>query len=212
MGIKNNRNLVLFASVAVITFAGYIWLFKQPFFQGFIEWAQQNFILYISILVLVKVVSIVWPPLPGTIFTLGSIPVLGWFQAYVADMAGGLTGASLAYYLGRKYGHSFLKKIFDEKTIAKIYRIKIVKNKELEAIFFIRLFTGLVSEAISYGSGLTGIKYRNFFLATLLVYLLFMPLFYFAGSIFSGENILPYAIVILAMGALFYKLRGRYFE
>lgn len=212
MGIKNNKNFVLFISVAVITFTGYVWLLKQPFFQGFIEWAQQNFILYISILVLAKVLSIVWPPLPGTLLTLGSIPVIGWLHAYLADMVGGLAGASLAYYLGRKYGRSFLKKIFDEKTIAKIYRIKIVKNKELEAIFFIRLFTGLVSEAISYGSGLLGIKYRNFFLATVLVYLLFVPLFYLAGDIFRGKNIVPYAIVILGIGTLFYKLRGRYFE
>lgn len=212
MKVKNNRHLILFVLVLAATFSGYIWMLKQPFFQGFIEWSQQNFILYFFVLILIKTVAIVWPPIPGGLLTLGSIPMIGWFNAYLADLIGGLTGSSIAYYLGKRYGHSFLRKIFDEKTIVKINKIKIVKNKELEAIFLVRLFTGIISEAISYGSGLLGIKYRNFLLGTFLASLMFMPFFYLASGILSGKNILLNGIIVLIVGTLFYKLKGRYFE
>jgi len=212
MDAKTNRNLIIFGTVFIGSVVGYIWMINQPFFDTFIEWAQQNFILYFTILVMLKIIAIVWPPLPGGLLTLGSIPVIGWFNAYLADLIGGLIGASIAYYLGSKYGHNFLKKLFDDKVIDKIYKVKIVKNKEYEAILLLRLFSSAISEAISYGSGLLKIRFKNFFLATLTAAFLYMPFYYLADGIFNGKNVVINAVLILSIGAVLYKLRGRYFE
>ena len=213
MGIKKYSNLFVLILLYGSTLAGYLWFINQPFFQGVIDWAQQNFALYFVVLVLVKIASIIWPPLPGGLLTLGSIPVIGWFPAFLAEALGAIGGATIAYFLGRKYGYRFLQKIFSEGAIVRIQRIKIKKEKELEAVFFLRIFTGaLFSEAISYGSGVIGIKYRNFFFATLFTVVLALPMFYFLNEIFVGRNIVIYVPIVLLFAFVFWRMRGRYFE
>lgn len=195
-----------------VSLVGYIWVTRQDFFQDFIGWAQQNLLLYFFVLALIKMIGIVWPPIPGGLFTLGSVPVIGWFNAYLAEVIGGLAGATIAHHLGNKYGYKFLRKLFDDSVIERIKKIKIAKNKEIEAIFILRLFTGSISEAVSYGAGLLNIKYRNFILGTIIGYLFLMPIFYVADSLFDGKKIVMNAAIVLTLGFLFYKLRGRYFE
>lgn len=210
--MKKNKNLILLILLAAASLAAYIWFMRQPVFEDVVTWAQQNFLLYFGTLVLVKIVAIVWPPLPGGFLTLASIPIIGWFPAFLAETIGSLSGASVAYFLGRRYGYAFLRKILDEKFIAKIQNIKMTGKRELEAIFFLRLFTGLVSEAISYGSGVIGVKYRNFFLGTLAVEIVFMPTFYFFNEILAGRNLAIYVPSALILVLVFWRMRGRYFE
>ena len=212
MNIIKHKNLILLALFAAVSFAAYIWFTRQPVFEEVIGWAQQNFWLYIGILVFIKIIAIVWPPLPGGLFTLASIPVIGWLPAFLAETVGGLAGSSIAYYLGKRYGYSFLRKVLDKEIIEKIQRVKMTGKRELEAIFFLRLFTGLVAEAVSYGSGVIGVKYRNFFLGTLAAQVVFIPTFYFFEEIISGKNLLIYAPAALILAAIFWKMKGRYFE
>ncbi|MFY9458019.1 MAG: VTT domain-containing protein [Candidatus Spechtbacterales bacterium] len=212
MNIKKHKNLILLALLAAGLFVAYIWFMRQPVFEGFIGWSQQNFLLYFSVLVFIKIIAIVWPPLPGGLLTFASVPIIGWFPAFLAETIGGLAGSSVAYYLGKKYGYAFLRKVLDEKFITRIQRIKIAGKKELEAIFFLRLFTGLISEAVSYGSGVIGVKYRNFFLGTLAAEIVFMPTFYFFNEIIAGRNLAIYAPVALILALVFWRMRGRYFE
>ena len=212
MSIIKHKNLILLALFAAVSFVAYIWFTRQPVFEEVIGWAQQNFWLYIGILVFIKIIAIVWPPLPGGLFTLASIPVIGWLPAFLAETVGGIAGGSIAYYLGKRYGYSFLRKVLDKEIIEKIQRIKMTGKREFEAIFFLRLFTGLISEAISYGSGVIGVKYRNFFLGTLAAQVVFIPAFYFFEEIISGKNLLIYAPAALILAAIFWKMKGRYFE
>lgn len=210
--VLQNKNLILLVGLALISLVGYLWLIQQPFFETFIEWAQRNLFLYIGILVLLKILAVVWPPLPGSIFTIGSIPVIGWFTAALVNIIGGVVGASIAFYLGKKYGYLFLGKIVDENVLQKIRDFRVVKEKEFEAIFVLRLFTGIVSEVISYGAGVMNIRYRNFLIPTVLVSLLDLPLFYLTGSLFDGRNVFFNIMLLSVFGFVFWKLKGRYFE
>ncbi|OGZ58391.1 MAG: hypothetical protein A3B96_00215 [Candidatus Spechtbacteria bacterium RIFCSPHIGHO2_02_FULL_43_15b] len=210
--LKKTYNLMIVGFVAVATLAVYIWAIRQDFFQDFIVWSQQNFTLYFCILVLIKFIGIVWPPIPGGILTLGSIPVIGWFNAYLADIIGGISGACAAYFLGKRYGYAILRKLFDEPVINRISSIKISKKKEIEAIFILRLFTGSISEAVSYGCGLMKISFRNFAIGTFAASVFLIPIFYIAEDLLSGKRILLHISTIIIVGFIFYKLRGRYFE
>ncbi len=210
--LKKNKHLVLVITMMAATIILYFWLIRQPFFNSFIAWSQDYFWLYFTILVFIKIVAIVWPPLPGGLFTFGSVIVIGWLPAFAAQVLGGMIGASMAYFLGYKYGLKLLSKIFDQQTIEKIQKIKIYKHREFEAIFFLRFFTGTISEAISYCSGLTGVAFRNFFLATLCGFIFEMPLFYLAGSALYGGNFWLFGPIFLLATFIFYKFKGRYFE
>lgn len=210
--MKKNKHVIIFLAVSILTFVAYLRLTRTDGFQDFIVWSQSNFLLYFSVLVILKIAAIVWPPIPGGLLTLGSIPVIGWFNAWLADTIGGIIGASIAYALGRKYGQKFLKKIFDQKTIDKISLIKLKSGKEIEGIAVLRLFYGTISEFISYGSGVIGVKYIHFLIGTFLSSLGGMILYYFSQGIFAGENIVVNAILLGLAVILFFRIKGRYFE
>ena len=106
----------------------YLWFLKTPTFEVFEAWVKSNLILYYIFVIFSKALAIIWPPLPGNIFTLTSIPFWGWFTAYTADFVGSILGSSIAFYLGKKYGYKFINKIFSTDMESKIKGIK-VKHK-----------------------------------------------------------------------------------
>ncbi len=200
------------AGIGVLSLVAYFWMVHQPFFDRFVEWASHYLLLYLLVLIFFKALALVWPPLPGSLFTLGSVAVIGWKLAFLGQVIGGLLGGSICYFLGRRYGLWILEKFFDQAIIEKVQKFKIFDHREFEAIFMLRIFTGSISEAVSYGSGLIGIKFRNFFLATLCAFVFEVPFFLLAQSILSGKNLWLSGALVLLGGLLFYKLKGRYFE
>lgn len=195
----------------------YIWFVRSTYFIGFRQWSLSNVLLFSTILVLLKIISIVWPPIPGGIITISAIPLIGWQNAYFADLTGSILGSSITYFLGKKYGYRLLDSLFDEKVIEKIKKIKIKKSKELEAIFTLRILTGsLFLEAITYGAGVLGIGFTNFLIATIASHLLVgVPSYYLFAQIttvgFSQTWIVNMVLLSMAF-VVMYKLKGRYFE
>ena len=97
LNIAKHKNLILLILFAAISLAAYVWFIHQPVFEEVIGWAQKNFLLYFGILVFAKVISIIWPPLPGGLLALGSVPIIGWFASFLAEVLGSAIGASVAY-------------------------------------------------------------------------------------------------------------------
>lgn len=212
--MKENKNLLILFSLILLTIVGYAWFSRQPSFQLFMDWAQANFWLYVSILIIIKILAVVWPPLPGGLFTIGSIPIIGPINAFLADFVGGTIGCIIAYFLGRKYGYKLLDKLFDKDILKKIKSIKINKDHEIEAVLLVRGFTSSVSEAVSYAAGLLGIHFKNFIIGTLLSNLIVLPYFFLWENVisFNPKNIIYNLLIMLPAAYLFYKFKGRYLE
>lgn len=212
--IKSFKYLLFLGVTTLLTITIFSWFLKTDQFLYFKNWAQNNALLFFFTLVIIKIIGIVWPPVPGGIFTLGAIPVFGWLPAYLADFSGSLIGSSLTFFLGKKYGYPFLKKIFDERTIEKIKSVKIKKDKEVESIFVLRVLSGSIFlEAICYGAGLFNVKFINFFVASLLSHVVVgVPVYYFAKNIVSSDNIFLNIVSLIIVVLIFWKLKGRYLE
>lgn len=123
MKIKTTKsNLFFTILVAAFSVAGYTWLIQQPF-QSQIAWvAQTHLLLMFVILVLIKILGLVWPPLPGGIFTITAIPFIGWPLAYFSDLLGTIIGAALCYVIAKRWGSSLLSKLFDLEQSIKLTR------------------------------------------------------------------------------------------
>ena len=212
MNTKSQIYILTLGAGILITFLAYFWFVRSPYFEPFNVWTQSNLVLFYIFLFSIKVTGIVWPPLPGGIFVLGSIPLIGWFNAYLIDFFATLVASSIAYVLGRKYGMPLVKRIVGEGMIEKIEKIKVRKERELETIFLIRMLGGaVVVEVVAYASGLFKIGYKNFLLGTILSHLLVViPAYYFFGNIFSGQNMIISIISIGILLILFAKFRKRY--
>lgn len=211
--IKDYKHLTLLTLGTIVTLAAYWWFIKTPYFEIFKDWSQQNFKTYFTVLVSLKAIGLVWPPLPGGVLTIGSIPVLGWLNAYLADLLGSIFGASAAYFIARRWGYQFIKKIFDEATIERIKKIKIKKHREIEAIFFLRIFGGTIVEAVCYGAGLLNIKYLNFAIGTIASHVVLgVPFYYFTNNIFEGKNFIFNLIIVAIFIPWALVAKKRYLE
>lgn len=211
---KKYFNVFLMLLVFIATAVAYFAFAQTSQFKEFVNWTQHHIVLYGLLLISLKITGVVYPPIPGGIFTLASIPILGWQTAYAVDFVGSITGGIICYFLGKKYGYRLLEKVFDQEVIHKIERLKVKKEKELEAIIVWRLLAGgTIVEAIYYGAGLLNISFTNFFLGTTISHLIVgIPSFYLGGAILSSQNIVINVILLATAFAVLYKIRGRYFE
>ena len=207
-------NTSLFVGVTAITII-FVYLFsKSIYFSLLNSWIQSNVVLYVASLFFIKVIGIVWPPISGGIFTLASIPFLGWKLAFITDLSGSTVGGLIAYFLGKKYGFPFLVKLLGNDIVAKIKKIKIKKGREIEAVFIYRfLFGSVILEAIYYGAGVLNVNFGKFVIGAILSHVVIgIPIFYLASSIFSGPNmVFTISLSIIALVVIL-KTKGRYFE
>jgi len=212
MKLKSHKHLIVLVAAAAATIVFYVWFVNSDYFGAFKAWSLKNLPIYVLALLSLKIIGIVWPPIPGGVLTLASVPVLGWKLAYTVDIVGSIIGSSIAYFIAKRSGLKFMRKIFDDETIARITRLKIKKDREIEAIFLMRLFGGTVVEVICYGAGVLGVRYRNFLLASVLSHLpLGIPIFILADNLLAGKGFMSVILIAIVI-VLFYKLRHRYFE
>lgn len=100
---------------------------------------------------------------PDSILAISSGIIFGLVNGYIYTAIGALIGATISFYISRKLGRNVVKKLTKEK-------LDKVENMINEKGFFIVLILRLIPlfpfDVISYGSGLTSIKYKDFLLAT----------------------------------------------
>lgn len=136
----------------------------QPMsFSLYLDFAQSHVMAYLFVLLILKIMGIIYPPLPSAVFTITAIPLIGWKLAYVMDILGSAIGATSAYYLGKKYGECILKKVIGITLSNKIRAIKLKQKNQLESAIVLRLASGgLLSDGLAWGASLIGFTYVPF--------------------------------------------------
>jgi uncharacterized membrane protein YdjX (TVP38/TMEM64 family) len=72
---------------------------------------------------------------------------------------------------------------------------------------------GTVLEAICYGAGLLGVKFKNFLIASVVSHsIVGLPTFYFANNLLEGRNVTITAVSVVVAVLIVYKYRHRYLE
>ncbi len=212
--LKKNINLIIFILSLFVTVVLYLVFITSPHYNTFLVWAKQNVFLLFSIIVLIKIIGIIWPPIPGGFLSWGSIPFMGWQLAYLSDLIGNIIGSIVTYYIGRKYGFKILKKLFDESLVKKIKSLKFKKERGFEMVFLYRVLgTVVLSEVITYGAGILKMPFLPFLLASITAHLVYnLPAYFlFNAAIYSANPILVLGSLV-ALIILIYKTKGRYFE
>ena len=96
---------------------------------------------------------------PDSILAISSGLIFGLVNGYIYTAIGALIGGTISFYISRKLGKKLTKEKLDK-----------VENMINERGFFIVLMLRLIPlfpfDVISYGSGLTSIRYKDFLLAT----------------------------------------------
>ncbi len=187
---------------------------QSTYFAPLIVFVQSHIPLYVAVLIVLKSLSLIYPPLPGVILTLGSIPLIGWELAYFSDIVGNIIGGSISYYLGIKYGKRVLHKFFGAMITNKIVSIKLKDKNQFEAALFLRFASGgLLSDAIAWGAGIIGFRYLPFIAGFTVSHIaITLPIFYMISLSISVHSWIIFGIAAAAAWFILYKFKGRYFE
>ena len=170
--------------------------------------------IYIIVLLFTKVLSIVYPPLPGVVFTLASVPLIGWKTAYVVDICGSIIGATISFYLGKKYGYAILIRVLGKGLADKIATTKLKQKNQVEAAIFLRFAAGgMLSDGLAWGASVLGFGYLPFTIGYAISHVVTtLPVFYFIAASISFDSWVIVAIAAVLAWLVIYKFKGRYFE
>lgn len=102
---------------------------------------------------------------PDSILAIAGGLIFGLFKGYIYTTIGALIGGTISFYISRYWGREFVKKLTKEKLDKVEYMIN---SRGFIIIFLLRLIPLFPFDVISYGAGLTSVKYKDFLLATLL--------------------------------------------
>ena len=125
----------------------------------------------ILLILLLRLVSIVIPILPGTYCLLISGYLFGLVNGLLISFVADLLSCSISFSLSKRFGRKILKRVMSKKYLNKFENLS---KKYLEKNFF--LLTGFLMtgwfDFVSYGVGLTKLRWRKFLLALIVSVLL----------------------------------------
>ena len=125
----------------------------------------------IFLIISLRFISIVIPILPGTYCLLISGYLFGLVNGLLISFISDLIACSISFMLAKNFGRKILKQIMPHRYLNKFESIS---KKYLERNFF--LLTGFLMtgwfDFVSYGVGLTKLRWRKFLLALCISVLL----------------------------------------
>lgn len=135
--------------------------------------AMEHFILQFGmaggfIFVLIQIVQVVVPIIPGGVSCLVGVLLFGAWKGFFYNYIGICMGSVLAFFIARKYGRALLCTMFDEKLIAK-YEGWTQKNNRFTKLFALAIFFPVApDDFLCYLAGTTKMRAEVFVAVILL--------------------------------------------
>jgi len=128
-------------------------------FRGFIlsfgMWAALIFVL-------IQIVQVIIPILPGAIGCLAGIVIFGPWMGFLYNYVGICIGSIIVFILSKRYGSQFVKGIIGEKSYEK-YIVFAEKGKKFDKMFALAIFFPVApDDLLCYIAGLTKMKLKKF--------------------------------------------------
>lgn len=148
------------------------------------------------VLILLRLVSIVIPALPGTAYSILAGGLFGFTQGLIAIAIADLLACTFNFYIAKHYGRNLVQKFVGERFMGKVDSLN---QKYLEGnIFLVTAFlmTGLF-DFVCYAVGLTQMKWQRFMSALVLsIFIAKPPLVALgAGILEGGKWLLGFALL-----------------
>lgn len=148
------------------------------------QFAIQHPILAPFIVIVLRIIAMVIPPIPGGIFSYALIPTFGWFLSYLYASIGVTIGAIIAFLIARKFREPVIARFVPLQQLHK-WENTLSSRTEFTAFLMIRLTTGPIMDFISYIAGLTKISFPKFLLATIIAELPSMIGYYLGEEVYQ---------------------------
>lgn len=150
-GVKNNLNHA-FATISQLDTKLVI-----EYLRSYGAWAAVvSFILMI--------LQSIAAPIPAFLITLSNAAIFGWVFGAILSWSSAMAGAALCFYLARALGRGPIEKLTSKGAMASVDVF--FERYGHRTIFICRLLPFVSFDFVSYGAGLTNMKFWSFFVAT----------------------------------------------
>lgn len=163
--LHTKQFLAVLAIATVILFLSA--LGKQVGVEPIVEFMKKNPVLGMSVYFIYVIISTVIITLPVVPVWPVALYLYGFTVGVLLTMAGTIIGASICFYLARKYGRKLVVRMMGKHLFAEVEHLVHIDNPK--TFFLIRLFGNNYFDTISYIAGLSKLKYKSYILITGLV-------------------------------------------
>lgn len=160
---KNIFNIISVLMLVVFTILGYLGYRAGLFdsLDSFRTYILSKGKLAPLFFMLIQVVQIVFPVIPGGLTTVFGVIIFGAFWGFIYNYISICIGSILVFFISRNFGKSIVIRIFGKDTFEK-YHHKI-KDKSYEKFFALAiLFPVAPDDFLCYLSGLTDMSFKKF--------------------------------------------------
>ena len=133
-------------------------------------------------IILFRFLGVVIAPIPGAPIMFTSIAILPWWQAWLYNFIGTMSGTICAFFIARKFREPVVAHFAHLREIHK-WQDSISRQKQFWTFAALRLSSLVAFDFVNYAAGLTKISFRTYFLATLLVEIPVGFVFFYLGGI-----------------------------
>ena len=152
---------ILAAAIYFLRFSPYAEKISAEALREFVYgFGVYGFLVFILIYAVGAALSI-----PGTLLTFVGAILYGTWMGSVVNLIGATLGASIAFFAAKYLGRDFCQRLM--KGRLNEFQKKVEKNG-FNVILLLRLIPLFPYIGINYASGLVKIKFRDYFLATLI--------------------------------------------
>lgn len=160
---KNKYNIIAVIALISLTILGYIGYKKGLFnsIESFREFVLSYGTKAHIIFMLIQVIQIVVPIIPGGLTTVFGVVIFGAFWGFVYNYISICLGSMLVFFISRTFGKSIILDIFGQETYDK-YKHKL-KDKTYEKFFALAILLPVApDDFLCYLTGLTDMSFRKF--------------------------------------------------
>ena len=157
-------------------------------------------------------ISMVLAPLPTTPAPIAAAAAWGAAEGALYTVIGGAVGASMCFYIARRWGRRAYEHFLPRKMVEEIDRL--ADKLAVRVLIVMRLFPMLGPDMVSYAAGLTAIRFRDYVLITVLFSLPSVILISVIGENLSEDRtVAAIGLVVLAafliLPLLYFVVRKR---
>jgi uncharacterized membrane protein YdjX (TVP38/TMEM64 family) len=188
----------------------FVLIFFNPYkLNSTLEFTSEHLFIGSILLIILRMLSNIFPVIPGGMIAFSTVPILGWLIAFICNTIGILLGASVAFFLARIYREPLVSRFASLNNIHKLEK-QVTGKKQFVALVAFRLFTVPVVDISSYVIGLTEISYFKFALATFLASIPTVFAFYFGAEVYGrifGKNLFVGIVTVLIVGSIYFIIK-----
>lgn len=150
------------------------------------------------IVILLALVAYTFAPLSGSPVLVAGYYLYGVNVIWLMNAAAVISYA-INFWIARKLGRPYIGKLVGQENAERID--KFTKNRGLETLFLLRIFAGGFHDFISYAWGLTAVKFKDYFVTSVVAAIPGTLFWYFISL--STDSIEEFLVVNFALLGIF---------